>query len=124
MRAGLIVLGLGLLVLWLVGLNSDATGWLTWLDFLGGLASLATAAMPGLSVPGEAGALPVRESSRAAVAPLLIGVGLLGLWIAGLIARATPWLTWWNFAFGIAFGLLGSAIGAAVERRRPGPRPI
>jgi hypothetical protein len=110
-RVGSMVLGAGLVVLWIVGLNHGATLWLTWLCGVAGLTSLATAALIRSQSPGRAG---WRE-----MAPAGVGLGLLLFSIVGLALRATGWLAWWTFAFGCAYlALTGLGSGQLQGLRR------
>jgi hypothetical protein len=90
-RFGSVVLGAGLVVLWIIGLNQGATMWLTWLLGLAGLTSIVVAAM-----------LPAEHGREGAKPPALVGFSLFALWILAVASRATPWLTWWTFALGVA----------------------
>ncbi len=123
MRPGMILLGLGLIVLWLVGLNNHAAGWLVWLDFLAALVSFALAASPSPTEP-----LGGRMAALVSGGPLGLALGLLVLWIIGLAFKVEPWLDWWNFSFGVAYGLLGAGVAATTTggRQRPvsGPRTL
>jgi hypothetical protein len=103
-RLGSVVLGAGLVVLWIVGLNQGATMWLTWLLGLAGLASIVVAAM-----------LPAQHGREGAKPPALLGFALFGIWIVAIASRATPWLVWWTFALGFAHLVL-----AALEAHQPG----
>jgi hypothetical protein len=96
-------LGLGLAVLWVVGLSVDATVWLTWLDGIAATLSFATV-----------GVIPERRGSLWAAFCLggLAG-GLLLLWVVGLARHATPWLAWWTFVAGCLAALI--ACGAALQ---------
>ncbi len=113
-----IALAIGLVIVWIVGLNQHATGWLTWLDGLGALVGFAIAA----------GAGPAVGRAYGAGGPIALAVGLGILWIIGLATHAEAWLTWWTFVFACAFLLLGIAGGAAGERmttpRAPTPRTV
>ncbi len=61
-RFGSVVLGAGLVVLWIIGLNQGATMWLTWLLGLAGLTSIVVAAM-----------LPAEHGREGAKPPALVG---------------------------------------------------
>jgi hypothetical protein len=100
------LLGVGLIILWIVGLAQHATPWLTWLDVVGALFSLAIAA----------GAGPAVERAFRAGAPIALGVGLAILWIIALATHATAWLSWWTFGFACAFIILGIVGGVVGER--------
>jgi hypothetical protein len=110
-KIGTVVLGVGLIILWLVGLSDHATGWLTWLNGIVGLVSLAAA----LSMPQDV------SNVSASMGPYALAVGLFVFWIIGLATGATRWLTWWTFAFGCAYVLAGVATGTS-ERIIPQQR--
>jgi hypothetical protein len=94
MKLGLVALGIGLGVLFILGLAGFATPWMAWLD-----CGLAIASLLSVVVPDE-------WQATLRSAPSGIAVALLAVWIAGLASRATPWLTWWNFVFAVAYGAL------------------
>jgi hypothetical protein len=100
-----VALAIGLVILWIVGLSAHATAWLTWLDGLGALFGFALAA----------GIVPGVSAAAAASGPIALAIGLGILWIIGLVMHAEMWLTWWTFAFAIAFLLVG--IGAGMQER-------
>ena len=107
-----VALSVGLVILWIVGLGQHATGWLTWLDGLGALFGFAIAA----------GVAPGITRAAASGSPIALAVGLGVLWIIGLATHAEAWLSWWTFAFAVAFLLVG--IGAGAQGRAPtAPRP-
>jgi hypothetical protein len=105
-RFGSVVLGAGLVVLWIVGLNQGATMWLTWLLGLAGLTSIVLASM-----------LPAEHGREGAKPPALAGFVLFAVWLLAVASRATAWLTWWTFALGVAHLVI-----AALEVRQPAPR--
>jgi hypothetical protein len=92
-----IALGIGLVILFIVGLGRHATPWLTWLD---GLAALFAFVLAGAGAATVATAL-----GGGGVFALAIGLGVL--WIIGLSTHAVVWLTWFTFAFACGFLLLG-----------------
>ena len=104
-----VVLGIGLIILWIAGLSSHAThggAWLTWLDGVAGLVAIAIGVGVGkqarMGVPGWG----------------LIALGLFILWIVGLAAAAPVWLAWWTFAFACAFVILAASGTSGNERLR------
>lgn len=105
-RFGSVVLGAALVVLWIIGLNQGATMWLTWLLGLTGITAIVVAAM-----------LPPEHGREGAKPPALLGFALFALWILAVASRATPWLTWWTFALGVAH----LAIAAAEVRQSAHP---
>jgi hypothetical protein len=109
LRASLVSLGIATFLLWMVGIVDGATSWMTWVV---GVAALLTF----LLVPGAA---PDVEPVRAAVAPQLIGLGLIALFVAGLVTHASGWLTWFCLAFGCGYLLFG-AFAFTVRCVEPG----
>jgi hypothetical protein len=102
-RTSSIILGVGLIALWLVGLANHATAWLTWLVGVGGLCAfgIAAAVSPDSRIGERRGyATPVGG-------PIALAIGLFVLWIVALSIGATGWLAWWTFAGGCAFLILG-----------------
>lgn len=97
-----ILLAIGFAVLWIIGLATHATAWLTWLDLLAAVLAFAIGVMRG----------DVRQTSGSLIA---LSIGAFVLWIIGLVARAEVWLVWCTFAG--ACGLLIDGIAAAVMRR-------
>lgn len=99
------LLGIGLVVLWLVGLGSPyAARWLVWLD---GVAALCAFGIAGMSPQVS------NKPSRIGAA-VILSLGLFALWIIGLISGAAGWLVWWTFAFGCAF-MVTALLGAKPE---------
>ena len=104
------MIGLGLAVLWIVGMSVDATVWLTWTDGIAAALTLATV-----------GIIPERHSSAwAALCLGAITAGLFVLWLVGLARHATSWLTWWTFVAACltAAAALGAARQGALELLR------
>lgn len=97
------LIGLGLAALWIVGLDEDATIWMTWCDGIAAALCFATV-----------GIIPERHGSRWAAFCLgAIAAGLLIVWILGLRASGTAWLAWWTFAAALVTALV--AFGAGVQ---------
>jgi hypothetical protein len=110
-RGSSIVLGVGMIVLWLVGLVHHATPWLTWLTAVGAVAAFGIAA--GITPDRRGLALPVG-------APIGLSIALFLLWIVGVSSGATAWMAWCVFAFGVAFTALGLlAIGERTSSTTP-----
>jgi hypothetical protein len=112
-----LLLAVGLLILWLAGLTNHATPWLTWLDGLGALCGFAVAA----------GASAAAGRATNTAAPIALAVGLGILWIIGLAMHTEIWLTWWTFAFGCAFFIVGIGGGFSDQQQqitRTTPRPV
>jgi len=104
-----LILAVGLIILWLVGLSQHATPWLTWLDGLG--------ALFGFAIAGGAAVVMARHVGSAA--SIVLGIGLGVLWIIGLAEHREGWLVWWTFAFACAYLVLGIADALAPRAHEP-----
>jgi hypothetical protein len=106
---------LSLLLLWLVAVVDGATTWMTWLTGAAGVLTFWLVPV----------ARPERSPVAAAVGPALIGMGLLALFVAGLVTHASGWLTWFIFAFAAGYLLFAGfafqvrAFAPQMESRRP-----
>ena len=109
-------MGVGLVILWIVGLGQHATPWMTWLDGLGALFAFALA--------GGLAATASLALGGGGIFALAIGLGVL--WIIGLSTHAVVWLTWWTFAFACGFVLLGivASMGETTTTRTTHMRPV
>jgi hypothetical protein len=104
------LIGLGLAVMWVIGVSVEATIWLTWTVGIAAALSLATV-----------GIIPERRGS--AWAGLCLGAitaGLVVMWIVGLETQATGWLVWWTFvgACLTAVAALSAAAQGAIDAIR------
>ena len=104
-----VVLGIGLVILWITELNMNITPWLTWFDLAAGICAFVIA-----------GILDERSPQNVRVAaPIALSLGLFALWIISLEASGAPvWQPWWNFGFACAFLLTGLAATVAETRLR------
>ena len=108
MRVVTLALGLVLCGLWMVGIDTGATAWLAWFDFLVALAAVFEGVIP-------AGPTKVLRGSDVAW-----GAALLAASAYGLTVDATPWLRAGNAVMGLAFLVLAAtpAIRGEVVRVR------
>lgn len=104
-----VVLGIGLIVLWLVGLGQGSAGWLLWMDLLAGIVSIGA----GVAASEERAPRWSRIGE-----PVALGVATAILWIIALARGVESWKTWWTFAFACAYFVVGIATG--VEQRERG----
>ena len=87
MKALSVICGIGLLILWLVGLGSpNSTTWLAWWDAIAAVAAFIAA-----------GSANTRQNAVAGAG--VVALGIFVLWIVGLSTNGTPWQNWWTFAF-------------------------
>lgn len=113
MRVGMMALAVGLGILWVVGMAEGAVSWLVWLDFVAALAAMA--------VP----LLPERGGASLKAPPFVLAFGVGLLWVFALATGVRSSLTWWNFAFAVAFLVLGfAALGEPGGRTITGPRRV
>lgn len=115
LRASLVALGISMLLIWVVGLVDEATTWIVWLD---GVAAVLTF----LLVPVTRDHVgPIGVS----VGPNLIGLGLLALFVVGLVTSASAWIVWFTLAFACGYLMFGAfafmvrAFSPSLESRRP-----
>jgi hypothetical protein len=102
------IFGMGTAVLWLAGWGDpQVSSYIPWGDFLCAVSALA------YSFSNE-------RNLRTRGVPLVIGLILTALWIAGLGSRSASWIVWWNFTFACLFILLGA--GALARKRYPARR--
>lgn len=102
------LLGIGLIVLWIVGLGSPSSnGWLTWLDGVAALCAFGIAAF----IP-----LDAKKEVKAGF-PLALAIVLFTLWMVGLSSLAERWLVGCNFIFACAFLALG--ISEIIRKKPP-----
>jgi hypothetical protein len=94
------VLGTGLAVLGLNGLNQPGAHWVAWLDLVAAFGAFAVVITP-----------PRR--SKFVAAPFTIGIALFAVWFSSFLGPVPIWMTWWNFAFASLFSLLG--VGASFD---------
>ncbi|MEO5970632.1 MAG: hypothetical protein ABIQ95_11950 [Bdellovibrionia bacterium] len=104
------ILGIGLLMLWAVGLGSPGTyPWMTWLVGIAALCSFGIAAFT-----------PTYASRNTKMGEsVLLATGLFLLWVVGLVNGVAPWMAWWTFAFACVYLLLGIVVGLAGEKTPP-----
>jgi hypothetical protein len=93
MRPLSIVCGIGLVILWLVGLGSATSApWLTWLNALGAIMSFVVASS-------------VQTRTAAINTAVGTSIGLFALWIIGLSTDGLAYQNWWTFVFACLMGV-------------------
>src|SRR5262249_22895503 len=111
-RPWMIVLGVGLLLLWLAGVGSRTGGGLLWIDFVLGVASIGAGVF----------AAALSRNARMGI-PVALSIALFFVWMSGLALRQQPWRSWWTFAFACGYLLVAALAGAAQQRPTEGAPP-
>jgi phosphatidylglycerophosphate synthase len=106
-RTWLWVLGIGLALLVLAQLGDPALPrTIAWLDLAAAAISFIGAVLTQSSI----------DRGVRAAGTIALALGLLALWIIGMTEAYPAWVTWWNFAFGFVYLVVGIAT-ASVKRR-------
>lgn len=102
-RRSSLVIGLGLALLWWIGLSLDRSATMLWLNGVAALIAFAIAGLVDETEPNPANAF----------GPGMLGLGLTALWIVGLTTHQPAWATWANFLFAAAcLAVAVMAVGA------------
>lgn len=104
-----IILGTGLAILGLTGLNGPGPrSWMTWCDLVG--------AWTAFFIAGTIG--PTSTRAQRIAGPVALGAGLLGACAIGYASgTVVHWLLWWTVAFAGAFLTLGISRYVRKEER-------
>ncbi|MES1165423.1 MAG: hypothetical protein ABUR63_06695 [Verrucomicrobiota bacterium] len=117
-RKSCFILGIGLAILWWVGLSENQTATMLWFDAVAAVLSFGMAALIEE---------PERKPSRA-LGPAVLGLGLAAVWVSGMAAHQPLWASWLNFGFAVAFlavatsTVLGTEWAHSVSHRRTARR--
>ena len=91
-RKSSFVIGLGLALLWAIGLGLNGHATMLWFNAVAAIVAF-----------GIAGLVDEREHNPAnAFGPGLLGLGLAVLWVVGVASHEPRWVSWLNFLFAIA----------------------
>ena len=93
-RKSCFVLGMGLAILWWVGLSQNHAATVLWFDAVAAVIAFGIAAL----LPD-----PEEQTPSRALGPAVLGLGLAAVWIAGMAAGQPIWASWLNFVFALAF---------------------
>lgn len=123
-RAWAILLGIGLFILGIAGLNTPGSIWIGWFDIVAGIISFYVGAASAIAAASGSTVDAVEARPYSNVGGVFfLCVGLFALWIAGLATKsATAAMAWWNFGFACAYGLL--AISSVRRRSRMAQVPL
>ena len=112
-RKSCFILGIGLAVLWWVGLSQNHAATILWFDAVAAVLAFGIAAL----LPD-----PEENTPSRALGPAVLGLGLAAVWIVGMAAHQPLWASWLNFVFALSFiGVAASATLATgwAHQHRP-----
>jgi hypothetical protein len=103
-RRGSFLIGIGLALVWWIGLSMNRGATLLWFDAVGAVIAFAIGGLVDDTV----------ETNPAnALGPALLGLGLAAVWIAALASHQPAWVAWFNFVAAVAcFGVAVMSLGA------------
>jgi hypothetical protein len=107
-RKSSFVIGLGLAVLWWLGLSIDQSARVLWFDAVAAVLSFGIGGLVNEPAEGE-------PAVGGAIACAVMSVGLGALWIIGMSTRQPAWANWFNFLFAVAY--MATAVLAVSGRR-------
>src|SRR5262245_58443761 len=87
-RRSSFLIGLGLALLWWIGLSFNASATLLWFDAVGAVVAFAIGGLVDDTV---------EHNPANALGPALLGIGLAVVWIVGLASHQPWWVAWMNF---------------------------
>ena len=87
------IIGLGLALLWGIGLAVRPQATLLWFDAVAAVVAFGIGAL--VDETGE-------HNSANAFGPAMLGLGLATLWIVGVANSQPAWVAWLNFLFAVA----------------------
>lgn len=106
-RRSSFIIGLGLALLWWIGLSLNHNATLLWFDAVGAVLAFGIGGLVDDTVE--------RKPSYA-LGPAMLGLGLAVVWIAGMASSQPRWVPWFNLLFAVAS--LAVAVRAAAAGRR------
>jgi len=92
-RRSSFVIGLGLALLWGIGLRLSPHASMLWFDAVAAVIAFSI----GLLVDDT-----VEHDPGNALAPAMLGLGLAALWVVGIASRQPAWVAWVQFPFAVA----------------------
>jgi hypothetical protein len=87
------VIGLGLALLWVIGLGVNRHATLLWFDAVAAIIAFGIGSL--VDETGE-------HNPANAFGPAMLGLGLAALWIVGIASSQPAWVAWLNFPFAVA----------------------
>jgi hypothetical protein len=92
-RRGSFLIGLGLALLWWIGLSLNHSATLLWFDALGAVVAFGIGGLVDDTV---------ERKPANALGPTVLALGLAIVWIVALVSRQPAWVAWFNFLFAAA----------------------
>ena len=92
-RRSSFIIGLGLALLWWIGLSLNSSATLLWFDAIGAVVAFAIGGLVDDTV---------EPNPAYAFGPGMLGLGLAAVWIVGIATRQPIWVSWFNFLFAVA----------------------
>lgn len=106
-RRSSFIIGLGLALLWWIGLSLNHNATLLWFDAVGAVLAFGIGGLVDDTF---------EHQPSYALGPAMLGLGLAVVWIAGMASGQPRWVAWFNFLFAAAS--LAVAVRAAAAGRR------
>ena len=112
-RRSSLIIGVGLALLWAIGLGLDRHASLLWFD-----------AVAAVIAFGIAGLVQDEHNPASSFGPAMLGLGLAALWIVGIASRQPTWAVWAQLPFAVACLAVAAmtASGRQVEIKSRGRR--
>ena len=92
-RKSSFIIGLGLALLWAIGLGVRPHATLLWFDAVAAIIAFAISGL--IDESGE-------HNPANALGPALLGLGLAVVWVVGMASSQPAWAAWLNFPFAVA----------------------
>ena len=92
-RRGSFLIGLGLALLWWIGLSLNHSATLLWFDAVGAVVAFAIGGLVDDTV---------ERNPANALGPAFLALGLGVVWIVALASHQPAWVAWFNFLFAAA----------------------
>ena len=92
-RRSSFIIGLGLALLWAIGLRLSPHASMLWFDVVAAVIAFSIAVLVDDTV---------EHATGNALGPALLGLGLAALWIIGVASRQPTWVAWVQFPFAVA----------------------
>src|SRR5262245_51538158 len=106
-RRSSFIIGLGLALLWWIGLSLNHNATLLWFDAVGAVLAFGIGGLVDDTI---------ERKQAYAFGPAVLGLGLALVWIAAMASSQPRWVAWFNFLFAVA-SLTVAVLAASAGRR-------